>query len=89
MTPNILTVVFMRIQVFQVVNAVSACLVPSTLKVIGTSKTTGTAYTVAQHHIPEYSHSHYVTCCEHIGKHFHKRGIKSSRGFYNSTVLYL
>ena len=53
LTSNVLTVVLMRIQVLQVVKAVfSAWLVPSTLKVTGTSKTTGTAYTVEQHHHP-------------------------------------
>jgi len=65
----------MRIQVLQVVNAVSLHGWFSTLWRWQEPPKQQEPLTVTRHHIPEHSDSHYVTCCEHIGICFQKNGI--------------
>jgi len=76
----------MRIQVLQVVNAVSLHGWFPTLWRWQKPPKQQELLTVPRHHIPEHSNSHYVTCCKHIGMQFHKIGIKSSR-VHSTTVL--
>ena len=88
MTPNVLTVVLMRIQLFQVVNAVSLHgWFPALWRWQEPPKPQELLTLWHSITIQEYSYSHYVICCEHIGTRFHKSVINSSRGFHNCTVL--
>jgi hypothetical protein len=66
LTSEVITVVLIRIQDLQIVNIVTAWMVPNILKEKLTSKTPGTTHTVAHNHIPEDSNSPVVNTLGYV-----------------------